>query len=123
MHPIRTIEVISPVSVQQLDSLTYVVDFGTNVAGVTELSLEGRRGTQVDLIHGERLLPNGRVDLSNIDIYHRPQAPDDLFQTDRIILSGEGLDQFTPQFNYKGFRYVEVKSSSPLHLDSDNIKA
>lgn len=100
------------------DSL-YVFDLGRNIAGVTQLKIEGKAGTIVRLIHAERLSPNGRVDLGRISNFHRPTDEEDLFQTDTYILSGKGKDTFMPKFNYKGFRYVEVSCSEPTELKKE----
>ena len=75
------------------------------------------------LKHGERLYDNGRVNTSNIDVYHRPVDNSDPFQTDILVLSGKGEDEFMARFNYKGFRYVEVTSANPLVLNENNLTA
>jgi len=67
------------------------------------------------------LYENGRVDLSNIDVYYRPKDNTDPFQTDIVTLSGKGPLEFMPKFNYKGFQYVEVTSSKPITLTKESI--
>ena len=99
-----------------------VLDFGQNMAGVTKLRLRGEAGTQLRLIHAERLREDGHADLSNIDVYFRPTDKDDLFQTDVVTLSGRD-DEFMPRFNYKGFRYVEVVADRPVELSAENLTA
>ena len=61
--------------------------------------------------------------MSNIDVYHRPVDDTDPFQTDILILSGKGEDEFMARFNYKGFRYVEVTSSKPVALNQNSLTA
>lgn len=51
------------VSFRKVDGKTYVYDFGQNMAGVTRIRLSGERGTEVRIKHGERLYPDGRLDL------------------------------------------------------------
>lgn len=121
MQPIRNVETIYPQSVKKLNDTTYVFDLGRNISGVTQIKVAGESGTALRLKHGERLSKNGHVDLSNIDVYHRPKDDTDPFQTDIVILSGNGEDSFMPKFNYKGFRYVEVISSKPINLDKNNL--
>ncbi|RZF59491.1 alpha-L-rhamnosidase [Sphingobacterium corticibacterium] len=121
LHPIRNVNAISPQSVSKLNDSTYLYDLGRNIAGVTQFSAEGEAGTVIKLIHGERLRENGHVDMSNIDVYYRPTDDTDPFQTDIVILSGKGVDTFMPKFNYKGFRYIEVVSSTPIDLTKDNL--
>lgn len=70
-----------------LSDSVYVFDFGQNMSGVTSLKVTGEKGTVIRLKHGERLYSNGRVNTSNIDVYHRPVDDSDPFQTDIIILT------------------------------------
>ncbi len=121
MHPIRDVEELFPKSAARINDSTYVFDLGRNIAGVSRIKVQGEAGTVIRLKHGERLYADGRVDLSNIDVYHRPVDDADPFQTDIFILSGKGEEAFQARFNYKGFRYVEVTSSSPLQLDETSL--
>jgi alpha-L-rhamnosidase len=114
--PIRLITPYKPRSIKKIDDKTYVFDMGQNMAGVTEVKAKGKAGTLLKIKHGERLHADGRIDLSNIDVYFRGNKHEDPFQTDIMILSGEKEDEFMPKFNYKGFRYVEVTSSNPIAL-------
>ena len=123
VQPIRAVETI-PVKIwKKLNDTTYVFDFARNMAGVTRIKVSGEEGTVVRLKHGERLYDNGRVNTSNIDVYHRPVDNSDPFQTDILVLSGKGEDEFMARFNYKGFRYVEVTSTNPLVLNENNLTA
>lgn len=121
MQPIRNVQEIPVKSMKKLNDTTYVFDLGQNISGVTKIRVKGEDGTVLRLKHGERLYPNGRVDLSNIDVYYRPKDQTDPFQTDIITLSGKGELEFMPKFNYKGFQYVEVTSSKPVQLTKESI--
>lgn len=120
MHPIRNVGTIPVQSMRRFNDTTYVFDLGRNIAGVTRLRLSGPEGTVIRLKHGERLYENGRVDLSNIDVYYRPKDKTDPFQTDIVILGKEPVD-FMPKFNYKGFQYVELTSSRPVELSKESL--
>ncbi len=121
--PIRNVDTIATQTMIHLNDTTYIFDFGRNISGVTQIKTTGEEGTELRLKHGERLYSDGRVDISNIDVYHRPTDNTDPFQTDILILSGKGLDTFMPKFNYKGFRYVEVTSSKPISLSKSDLTA
>lgn len=121
--PIRNVDTITTQTMIHLNDTTYIFDFGRNISGVTQIKTTGEEGTELRLKHGERLYSDGRVDISNIDVYHRPTNNTDPFQTDILILSGKGLDIFMPKFNYKGFRYVEVTSSKPISLSKSDLTA
>lgn len=113
---------ISPVSVKSFGDTVHVFDFGKNMSGVCRLSISGERGTEVRLVHGELLKSNGRVEMSNIDIYFNPMPGYD-FQTDRYIMSGEGVETWNPEFTYHGFRYVEVRTDRPVAMDESSLTA
>lgn len=123
LRPIRNALTIPAVSINKIDEKTYVYDFGQNMSGVTRIKVSGEEGTELRIKHGERLHHNGRVDMSNIDVYYRGDREKDPFQTDILILSGKGVDEFMARFNYKGFRYVEVTSSEPIKLDENSVTA
>ena len=122
MYPIRNVKKIPAQSMKKLNDTTYVFDLGRNIAGVSKLTVKGPAGTVLHLKHGERLYENGHVDLSNIDVHYRPTDNTDPFQTDIFILNGKGEETFMPHFNYKGFQYVEVTSSRPLSLTTENLE-
>lgn len=120
-EPIRLVKTYHPQTLNKIDDTTYVFDMGQNMAGVTAVNLKGREGTVVKIKHGERLRDDGRVDMSNIDVYYRGDNVADPFQTDILILSGKKQDTFMPKFNYKGFRYVEITTTEPLDIDKSNV--
>lgn len=121
--PIRNVLEIPAISLKKQDEKTYLFDFGQNMSGVTRIKVAGEAGTEVRIKHGERLSPDGRLTLSNIDVYYRGDKEKDPFQTDILILSGKGTDEFMAKFNYKGFRYVEVTSDKPISLDRNSLVA
>lgn len=123
LHPIRRVEELAVQSIRKFNDTAYVLDMGRNISGVSSIRLKGKAGTVVKLRHSERLYTNGRTDLSNIDVHYRPQDNTDPFQTDIFILSGKGMEEFSPRFNYKGFQYIEVTASEPIILDKQSVKA
>lgn len=123
IRPIRNVSELPAQKVTKFDDRTYVLDFGQNMSGVTKIRLNGIEGTEVRVKHAERLKENGRVDMSNIDVYYRGDNETDPFQTDILILSGNKTDEFMARFNYKGFRYVEVTANNPIDINKDNITA
>lgn len=122
LHPIRNVEEIQPQKMIKFSDKNYLFDFGRNISGVSKIKIKGEVGTEIRLIHAERLRKDGKADLSNIDVHYRPTDDKDPFATDIYILSGNE-DEFMPHFNYKGFQYVEVVSSKPVELTSENLTA
>lgn len=123
LRPIRNVLTIQAVGYKKINDSTYFYDFGQNMSGVTKIKISGIEGTEVRIKHGERLDENGRIDLSNIDVYYRGDNETDPFQTDILILSGEDEDEFMPKFNYKGFRYVEVIANNPIEINEKSLTA
>lgn len=121
LHPIRNVEEITTKTLKKINDTTYLFDLGRNISGVSKITLNGPAGTVVHLKHGERLYPNGRLDVSNIDAHYRPTDNTDPFQTDILILSGKRSQSFMPHFNYKGFQYVEVTASTPIELKKEDL--
>lgn len=119
--PIRVVKTLRPVKMTKVSDKRYIFDLGQNISGVSKLRLSGEKGTVVRVTHAEQLDSLGNLDLSNIDMHYRPHDTLDPFQTDIYTLSGEGEQFFSPKFNYKGFQYVEVKSSSPIKLDKNDL--
>ena len=122
LHPIRNVEEIQAQNMVKFSDKNYLFDFGRNISGVSKLKIKGDAGTEIRLIHAERLKKDGKSDLSNIDVHYRPTDDKDPFATDIYILSGND-DEFMPHFNYKGFQYVEVLSSKPVELTGESLTA
>lgn len=121
-QPIRVIQVYPAVSMQSFGDSVYVFDMGINLTGVCEIKINGERGTKVTMTHGELLKDNGRLEMRNLDIYFNA-VDGQQFQTDTYILRGGGEEQFTPDFTYHGFRYLEIKTDRPISIKQADVKA
>lgn len=122
MPAIRITEELRPIAVNNFGDSIYIFDFGKNIAGVCRLRVKGEAGTTFTLQHGELLKENGRLEPGNINVYYKPIKPNEIFQTDVFTLKGTGKqEEFTPQFTYHGFRYVEVKCNRPVKLSARNL--
>lgn len=122
VKPIRITDTLHCVALNKLNDSLYVYSFPRNIAGITRLSVNGKKGVVLRLKHGELLYSDGRVNTENIDYHYRPMDNSDPFQVDIVTLSGED-DIFQPKFNYKGFQYVEVSASSPIYMDKKSLVA
>lgn len=123
MEPIRDVETLYPVSMIKSSSNSYLFDFGRNIAGVSELTIKGKPGTEVRVRHSERVGNDNKADMSNIDYHYRPKDASDPFQTDIFILGETGEGTFRARFNYKGFQYVEISTNEPVELVESSLKA
>lgn len=114
-------EEIKPVQMTNWGDTVYVFDFGKNISGVCTLTADGEKNTRLELQHGELLKSNGRIEMRNIDIYHKPLSGL-AFQTDVLVLDGKPCT-FTPAFTYHGFQYVEIRANKPVRLTKESLKA
>jgi len=122
MQPIRVKKELTPVSVTKFNDTSYLFDMGQNFAGFSRISASGKKGTTLTLKHGEKLDEEGHIDNTHIGKYYRFEDTTEQAQTDRLILSGDDTDIFTQHFTYHGYRYIEVTSDRPVHLDKTSIK-
>lgn len=100
METMRVTEIIEPIEVINPEPDIYVFDLGQNISGWAEISMDGKRGTEITLRYGEVLDDEGRVNQNNL---RSARA------RDTYILSGKGEEKYEPRFTYHGFRYVEVE--------------
>ena len=120
--PIRVTQVYPAISMQSFGDSVYVFDMGINLTGVCEIKVKGEKNTKLTMTHGELLKDNGRLEMSNIDIYFYPVDGQE-FQTDTYFLRGGGEEQYIPDFTYHGFRYLEIKTDRPISIKQEDVKA
>ena len=96
---IRAERTVKAKSVNEPRPGVHVYDFGQNFSGVERLRVEGPAGTDVRLRFAEIVNADGTIYTDNL---RTAKA------TDHFILDGKGMEEFTPQFTFHGFRYVEV---------------
>jgi alpha-L-rhamnosidase len=98
-QPIRVERSVPAQSVTQPKPGVYVYDFGQNLAGVERVRLQGPAGTDVRLRFAEIVNDDGTLYTDNLRTAK---------VTDHFILAGKGVEEFTPQFTFHGFRYAEI---------------
>lgn len=96
--PIKIIETLPVVSVQQTDENTQIYDFGQNLSGWVRMRCRGARGAVVTLKYAE-ISTDGHADQRNLRSAK---------STDIYILSGNGEEEYQARFTYHGFRFVEA---------------
>jgi alpha-L-rhamnosidase len=96
---IRVERTLEPKSMTEPKPGVYVYDFGQNFSGVEHIKVSGPRDTDVQMRFAEIVNPDGTLYTDNL---RTAKA------TDHFILAGTGLEEFTPQFTFHGFRYMEI---------------
>lgn len=122
MTPIRASRTYKTAALNKINDTCWVYDFGQNMSGNVSVHIRGAAGTGVALRYGEKILPDGRVDQSNIEIHYYGDRQAEPFQTDSLYLGDNGVD-YTSEFSYKGFRYVQVNTTEPVPLDENSLTA
>jgi alpha-L-rhamnosidase len=98
-QPIRIERVLTAKTVTEPKPGVYVYDFGQNLSGVERVHVQGPAGTKIRLRFAEVLNADGTLYTDNL---RTAKA------TDSFTLEGRGIEEFTPQFTFHGFRYAEL---------------
>jgi len=98
-----------PVKINELSD-GYIMDFGENVTGTFYMKARGHAGTQVQILFGEELTENGTV---------RSKTRCNCIYEDSLILE-EGVNELE-QYDYKCFRYVQLKYKKGDLSDKNDI--
>ena len=99
-EPIRKHENLKPIAVLTSPKGETILDFGQNLAGWVQLSVQGKAGDIIKLSHVEMLDKKGTPYFENLRTA-KAQAT--------YTLSGNGIETFEPHFTSFGFRYVKVE--------------
>jgi len=112
-EPIRAERTMTAKKLTQPKPGVWVYDFGQNFSGVETANVSGPAGTEIQLRFAEVLNPDGTLYTENLRTAK---------VTDHFILNGHGLEQFTPQFTFHGFRYAEL-TGFPGTPNINSVKA
>ena len=108
--PVRRIEEIRPKEIIRTPSGQTVVDMGQNMVGCMRISVSGKAGEVVEIVHFEVLDQDGNVYLDNL---RRAR------QTLQYTLKGTGTEIYEPKFTFMGFRYLYIRQyPGKVSLDS-----
>ncbi|KAI1770047.1 glycoside hydrolase family 78 protein [Hypoxylon cercidicola] len=112
--PISRIEEVKLKEIITSPSGKTILDFGQNLVGWLRLRVSGPSGSNITLVHAE-VLEDGEIATGPLRSAR---------QTDRITLSGDGVQTWEPTFTYHGFRYATVDGwPDDTPLDEDTITA
>lgn len=96
-----------------------VLDFGQNIAGYVQVSVQGRKNHKCSMVFGERLNEEGNFSYANIS--WEGEYTKCHFQTIDIICSGE-KHTYKPKFTVMGFQYV-LLLNWPEEVKGENFTA
>lgn len=81
---------------------TFVLDMGQNLAGVPEITVQGKPGQMVRFYTSETLTAEGACNQRQTGRPH--------YYT--YIIKGTGVERYRPRFSYYGFRYIQVEGAA-----------
>jgi alpha-L-rhamnosidase len=106
MEPIRMKDKIDAVKVWKAANGNWIYDFGVNVAGVPQITVNQPKGTRLVMKMGEILNDDGTVNYQTTGGFATG-----VVQTDEYICSGNGQETWSPRFIYHGYRYLELSGA------------
>ena len=110
--PVRRIEHVAVREISTSPSGATLLDFGQNLVGWLELSIDAPTGHTVTLRHAE-VLENGELGVRPLRFAEA---------TDTFTGDGQGPRSWSPAFTFHGFRYAEV-TNWPGELQPGDIRA
>ncbi|MFK7982793.1 MAG: family 78 glycoside hydrolase catalytic domain, partial [Saprospiraceae bacterium] len=119
MPPIRKLQDLVPQKVFKSRATgNWIVDFGQNIAGWVQITVNEKEGQVIEIIPTEALTQNG----DNIYPGSTGGGANGMPQLLKYICKGGGTETWEPKFSYHGFRYVEITGVSEKP-SSASIKA
>lgn len=98
---------VAPVSIEQLDDTTVVVDFGTNLTGMFKMKFRNLDAGKKITIHYADLDGRDPGEAWRLRMAHKGFATYN--QRDEFISAGNKEEEFNNVFNYHGYRYALVE--------------
>ncbi len=97
--PVKAVKTLKPIKKFTTPEGDLVFDMGQNMVGWINFKLKGNKGDRIKLNFAEVLDKNGNFYTRNL----RAAKCEDVY-----IFSGEGVEEYEPNFTFHGFRYVKI---------------
>ncbi len=110
---------IAPLSVEQLDDTTVVVDFGTNLTGMLKMRFHKLNSGQKITIHYADFDGRAPEEAWRLSMAHKGFSTYN--QRDEFISAGEIEEQFNNVFNYHGYRYALIEGLTYVPQNEDLV--
>lgn len=86
-----------------------VIDYGQNLAGYIEFTINAHKGDKIILTHGESLDENGNFTQENFQ--DRDRHKEGGIRQQVVYICKEGVNHYKTRFSIWGFRYAKVDTS------------
>ena len=103
MEPICLKNEIRAVKKWKDPSGNWIFDFGVNIAGVPQITVNQPKGTHLKMRMGELLREDGSIEYNTTGVFATG-----VVQTDEYICAGNGREVWNSRFTYHGYRYLEL---------------
>jgi alpha-L-rhamnosidase len=128
LQPVKEGNIYMPVrTIKRDDGNIYEYDFGKTIGGYWEIEVSGPAGSSVTMRGSEKC--GGSIYQKPLSreskLYWDEEHTGQYFYRDcysKYILKGDGVEKYKPRFFYHGFRYVQVKLSSPDSVKIESLK-
>ena len=118
MPPIRRLKELPPKRIFKSPTGNWIVDFGQNIAGWVQITVNEKAGQVIEIIPTEALTQSG----DNIYPGSTGGGANGMAQLLKYICKGDGPETWEPKFSYHGFRYAQITGVS-RKPDANTIKA
>ena len=108
---------IAPISIEQLDDTSVVVDFGTNLTGMLKMKFHNLNSGQKITIHYADF--DGRDPEEAWRLGMAKKGFSTYNQRDEFISAGDKEEQFNNMFNYHGYRYALIEGLNYMPKKED----
>ncbi len=103
--PLSVNHIFEPISVKEIETDTWVYDYGQNFSGIPSLEIENSLPSQeIRITPAELIDDNGDITTQNMWGKHYYN-----YKT-----KGETIEKWQPKFTFYGFRYLQIKGAVPL---------
>lgn len=111
--PVTAHERIKPIKVITTPKGEKVIDFGQNLVGWVNFTVNGKAGDSLTITHAEVLDKEGNFYTENLRTAKQQLT---------YIFSGKGEETYHPHFSFQGFRYIKIEGAKEK-ITADNIEA
>ena len=117
--PAHYLDPVVPRRLLQTPNGDTVVDFGTVLSGVVEVTASMPRGSRLLMEFGDTLGPDGNFYNDNVELFSLRGSDRPSVQKVCYIFRGESEERYRPTFTYQCFRYMRISGTHPpLSLDA-----
>ncbi len=102
--PIRVMQRLDPVNVIPTGEDKYIVDFGKNIAGWVEITVDQEAGDLIKIVPAEVLNKDGK----SLNLRTMGGSATGSDHELWYLCKGDGAETWSPRFTYTGFQFVEI---------------